>query len=310
MDPNFSVDQIMGQEVASIYANAYLKAPHKLPPLLIFHGPDGVGKWSMVERFSRQLLCNHGDNCGHCDSCKAFMNNNHPDYIEFPYEERIGIGAEKDPEEFTIRWLITKRLYYRPHLSSIRLIIFPNALLINDEAESALLKSLEEPPTHSRFIFIVNNLQLLKQTIISRGVCIPFHYISQKSIAEICKIYSFQVEEYFGGSLNPYEVPAEVLFLIKDKVSGLIHSPLQLLELETWIRFYKDHHPEWTEDFSYKEFLELVCLLMIHYYYKSNMADKFIKIDHIFRFKEDLHKSIPNLEPFILGKLFYELAKS
>ncbi|TGL62920.1 hypothetical protein EHQ64_08420, partial [Leptospira sarikeiensis] len=55
----------------------------------------------------------------------------HPDIVWFPLEKnkQIPIGKEDNPEEFSIRWLIRTRLYYRPHLSKIRFITIPDYLL-------------------------------------------------------------------------------------------------------------------------------------------------------------------------------------
>jgi DNA polymerase III subunit gamma/tau len=301
-----SIDDIKGQDVALGYLHTYVKNPEKIPPLLIFHGPDGVGKWSMVERFACQILCFEGSGCGKCESCKMFIHHNHPDYIQFPVDTRIAIGNEKEPEEFSIRWLQSKRINYRPHSSSRRLIVFPDASLINDEAETALLKSLEEPPQHTRFIFIVNELRKLKQTIISRAICIPFQFLDKKVVEELAQENSYPVEEFFGGSLSFLNVPREVFGILKEKIDQYAGDPLFLLELEAWVKSYKDNHPEWKEDFDYKEFLELFSLLLIHFYYKNGKKTK--QISAVFLFKELIHRNIAGLEPYIISRLFYQLA--
>lgn len=304
---NFSIHEIQGQEHALKYITKYIQTPEKIPHLLIFHGPDGVGKWSLAERFSFHLLCENNTGCGFCSSCKSFLNNSHPDYILFPMDTKIAIGEEREPSEFTIRWLITKRINYAPHLSRFRIILFPDASLINNEAETALLKSLEEAPQHTKFIFIVNNLTKLKQTIISRGICIPFYYLNKDVIKEISIKKGLYFDEFFGGSLNPYDIPREVIRITKEKVESHIHDSIALLQLENWIKLYKDSHPEWKEDFHYTKFLDLMSTLLVYCYSKKDLENRTIILNSIFDFKRKLTKNIANLEPYLLSELFFNL---
>ncbi|EMO05920.1 DNA polymerase III, delta subunit domain protein, partial [Leptospira interrogans serovar Icterohaemorrhagiae str. Verdun HP] len=129
----------------------------------------------------------------------------------------IPIGSEDNPEEFSIRWLIRSRLNYRPHLSKFRFIVFPDASLIGNEAETALLKSLEEAPPFSRFIFIVNNLDKLKETIVSRAICVPFQYLNQEDLRKINTNLGLSTFPFQGGSLISSECPKEVLDLVQEK---------------------------------------------------------------------------------------------
>ncbi|HMV78648.1 MAG TPA: hypothetical protein PL048_08975 [Leptospiraceae bacterium] len=302
------LDEIQGQETALQYLRTYIQNPGKIPPLLIFHGPSGTGKWSGAERFSFTVLCEKGTGCGHCISCKSFYQHQHPDYIQFPAGERVPIGDEKNPEEFTIRWLLSKRIAYQPHLSSYRIVLFPNAGMINNEAETALLKTLEEPPSHTRFIFITEKLEDLKQTILSRGVSIGFGYLSRNTVRQITDSLSIPYEEYFGGSVNPLNCPPEVLNLIRTKIEELSGSGISLIELENWIRNYKSDHEEWEENFSYPEFLEAFTAVLIHHLSKSSHRNRDQILEKIFLFKENIHKDIPGLDHFIISRLFFDLS--
>jgi len=309
MGKYFSIEEIQGQDTALQYIQHYVKSPHKIPPLLVFYGPSSVGKWALAERFSRHVLCLNGTACDICQSCKSFIANQHPDYIVFPANQRIAIGDDKDPAEFTVRWLQNRRLNYRPHLSKYRIILFPDASLINNEAESALLKSLEEPPPHSRFIFIVDDLNKLKQTIISRAICIPFHYLNKQVLQNLSADLELYREDFFGGSLIPYEIPSEVITLTREMISKNLNDSILLLQLENWIREYKDDHPEWTEDFNYTEFLELVSTIMIYEFSKEGLEENIPKIEYLYHFKLQLHKNIPGLENFLLSELFHKFTR-
>ena len=309
MSKYFSIEEIQGQETALQYIKHYVKAPHMIPPLLVFYGPSSVGKWALAERFARHILCLNGTACDICPSCKSFLNNQHPDYIVFPSNQRIAIGDDKDPAEFTVRWLQNRRLNYRPHLSKYRIILFPDASLINNEAESALLKSLEEPPAHSRFIFIVDDLTKLKQTIISRAICIPFRYLNKQVLQTLSSDLQLYREDFFGGSLIPYDIPSEVITLTREMVSKNLKDSILLLQLENWIREYKDEHPEWTEDFDYTEFLELVSTVMIYELSKENLEENISQIENLYQFKLQLHKNIPGLEHFLVSELFHKFTR-
>jgi DNA polymerase III subunit gamma/tau len=307
MNPNFTIEEIKGQENALVYANYYKKLPGHLPPLLIFHGPDGTGKWSLAERLAYSVLCLQETGCGQCESCKLFFLNQHPDYIVFPVDSRIAIGEEKDPDEFTVRWLLSRRILYKPHTSNRRIVLLPDASLLGNEAETALLKTLEEPPHHTRFIFIVDDLHKLKQTVVSRGVSVPFGYLSQNILKKIAEEKQIYREDFFGGSLAPTRVPTAVIELTLAQTEKGLTNPLGLLEFENWVRHFKDNPGEWKEDFNYNEFLELVCLCLIFQFSKPDKHN--IKIlDFLFTFKETLHRQIPNLENFLLSQLFHKIS--
>jgi len=95
--------------------------------------------------------------------------NNHPDYFYFS-SEKIKIGKEKNPEEGSVRNLIYHFLPYASRKGKRRFIYFEDATYINNEAESALLKSLEEPPRDTIFLLSVTSAENLKDTIVSRCV--------------------------------------------------------------------------------------------------------------------------------------------
>ncbi|MCB1158768.1 MAG: hypothetical protein KDK45_14805, partial [Leptospiraceae bacterium] len=168
----------------------------------------------------------------------------------------------------------------------------------------------EEPPEHSRFLFIVDDLSKLKQTIVSRGVCVPFAYIPPDKARELRQKYSLPTESFIGGNLNLFNAPAEVLSLIQTKVKETAFDPLLLLELENWVRNYKDKHPQWEDDFNYDSFLELFCLVLLNFYYEQDPKQYERKMEAIFTFKEELHKKIAGLEPYLLSRLFHSLSAS
>ncbi len=93
----------------------------------------------------------------------------HPDLIEFA-GDAVLIGSEKDAPPGTVRHLLKRVLPYSPWRSQARVIIFHNAAGIKDEAETALLKTLEEPAENNYFFLSVQTADALKETIRSRAV--------------------------------------------------------------------------------------------------------------------------------------------
>ncbi|MCZ8154834.1 MAG: hypothetical protein O9264_01845 [Leptospira sp.] len=311
MEPGyFQIDEVVGQDVALTYLKSFLKHQDRIPGVLIFHGPDGVGKWFAAERFSRHLLCNNGSSCGNCESCRLFMRGEHPDYIQFPRNKNIAIGKDKDPEEFTIRWLLGNRIIYKPHVSTKRIILFPEAQRINNEAETTLLKTLEEPPEHTKFILIVNDLNKLKKTIVSRSVCVPFNYLPQNLIRTMNRSIDKDFKEYYGGSMNPFEIPEEVISEWHSVVRENCHDSILILKLENWIREQMSEKKPMKDKFSNIDFLEMICLLLIYEFRKENFEANVRKVYHILDFKSKLHFNIPALEYFLLSQLFLKLSVS
>ncbi|BDA80679.1 hypothetical protein LPTSP3_g36090 [Leptospira kobayashii] len=308
-DSFFQVDELIGQDTALTFLHSFLKEKDRIPGVLIFHGPDGVGKWFAAERFSRHLLCLNDNSCGVCDSCRLFMKGEHPDFIQFPKNKNIAIGKDKDPEDFTIRWLLGSRIIYKPHISHKRIVLFPEAHRINNEAETTLLKTLEEPPPHTKFILIVNDLSKLKKTIVSRSVCIPFHYLPQTKVHSIARSLDKTIKEYYGGSLNPFDISDEQIEEWHETVRNLCQDPILVLKLENWIR-EKMSDSKGKEKIPNIDFLEMISLLLLYEYRKENFDNNIRKIHAILEFKSKLHYNIPALEYFLLSQLFLKLSSS
>lgn len=100
------------------------------------------------------------------------MGFDHPDFYHFK-ADRIKIGDKKNPEEGSVRHLLEKFLIYSSKYSDVRFVYFEDASFILNEAESALLKSLEEAPPRTHFILSVEEPRQLKDTIVSRCIEIP-----------------------------------------------------------------------------------------------------------------------------------------
>ena len=143
---------------------AYVKQ-ERIPQALLINGIAGLGKQRLALYFAQYLIClDRQENtfCGHCASCKLFMAETHPDYIQIqPEEPGKAIGVD------TIRQLITK-LTLKPQYSGYRVVIITPAERMNLNSANAFLKCLEEPPERTVFLLLTEHSQNLPATIRSR----------------------------------------------------------------------------------------------------------------------------------------------
>jgi hypothetical protein len=141
------------------------------PQTVIFEGDMSAEKAAHLRQLAIEILY---ENRREKDDSRALVSTlvhegRHPDLVEFTGESLL-IGPEKDPPPGTVRYLLSRILPYAPWKSHARVVIFQNAGGIKNEAETALLKTLEEPRTQHYFFLSVQTAEELKETIRSRSV--------------------------------------------------------------------------------------------------------------------------------------------
>ena len=168
----------------------------RLPHALLIHGPRGVGKLALAERFAQLLLCEHADPaarpCGSCDGCRWYLGGNHPDFRRLEPEAIAKTPAEAEAEEegsetparrtkapslfITVEQVrgLADFLNLRSHRGALRVaLLHPAEDLYQPNAANALLKSLEEPPAGAIFILVSHRPARLLPTVRSRCVAVP-----------------------------------------------------------------------------------------------------------------------------------------
>ena len=127
----------------------------------IFTGPEGVGKKTISDFFAKMLLCTDQDKpCNQCKSCRQFESGNQPDLIRLKSEKGvIRVDAIRD---------LRKDIGIKPYQGSRKVYIIEDGETMNQHAQNAFLKTLEEPPEHAVIMILANNLTGLFPTIISR----------------------------------------------------------------------------------------------------------------------------------------------
>ena len=137
----------------------------RLPHAIILEGEKGLGKHTLAAYISKVLVC-EGEKkpCFNCRSCHLAESGNHPDIITVAPEDKkknIAVAQIRD---------IRQKAFVKPHISSKRAFIIDKAETMNDQAQNALLKILEEPPESVVFILITESGAALLPTVISRCV--------------------------------------------------------------------------------------------------------------------------------------------
>src|SRR5262245_45965576 len=161
----------------------------RLPHALLVYGPRGVGKLALAERISQLLLCEGPAPrpCGACDACRWYLGGNHPDFRRVEPEalakEPLVEPGEEAPARKSKAPSIVIRidqirelagfLYTKSHRGRLRIVLLHPADEITEDAATALLKGLEEPPAGAVFILVSHRPAQLLPTIRSRCVSIP-----------------------------------------------------------------------------------------------------------------------------------------
>lgn len=140
-------------------------------------GEAGSGKRLAAEAFAKTILCEEGgiEACGKCKSCKQMESGNHPDFRPV-VREKATLGVKE------IREQVTADVQIKPYSSEYKIYFIDEAEKMTEEAQNALLKTIEEPPEYAVFLISVSRQELLLQTVLSRCVMLPFHPVTTGKI--------------------------------------------------------------------------------------------------------------------------------
>jgi DNA polymerase III subunit gamma/tau len=170
-------DDLVGQaHVSQTLKNAVEQ--NRLAHAYLFVGPRGVGKTSTARILAKALNCIHGPTvtpCGVCDNCKEIAAGNSLDVIEID-------GASNNSVE-DVREL-RDNVRYAPAKGKFKIYLIDEVHMLSSAAFNALLKTLEEPPAHVKFIFATTEPQKVLPTILSRCQRFDLHRIPANLIAD------------------------------------------------------------------------------------------------------------------------------
>ena len=189
-------ESVVGQQhIVSTLQHAVTEG--RLSHAYLFCGPRGTGKTTMARILAKALLCQkaHGDHgCmpdGTCPECEAIAEGAHPDVYELDAASRTGVDS--------VREEIINSVNFAPARGTYKVYIIDEVHMLTTQAFNALLKTLEEPPSHVVFVLCTTDPQKLLDTILSRCQRFDFHRISNEDILArmryVCEQEGFSYDE-------------------------------------------------------------------------------------------------------------------
>jgi DNA polymerase III subunit gamma/tau len=172
-------DDLIGQgHVSRTLKNAV--GQNRLAHAYLFVGPRGTGKTSTARILSKALNCSNAPGptvkpCGICDNCREIAGGNSLDVLEIDGASNNGVEQVRE---------LRDNVRYAPAKSRFKIYIIDEVHMLSSAAFNALLKTLEEPPAHVKFIFATTEPQKVLPTILSRCQRFDLHRIATNLIAQ------------------------------------------------------------------------------------------------------------------------------
>ena len=173
-------DEIAGQEFVLRAIKNSLRE-NKLSHAYLFTGPRGVGKTTIARLIAKGVNCLNSENvtynpCGKCENCREISSGISMDMIEIDAASNRGIDEIRELKE---------KINYQPVKGRKKIYIIDEVHMLTKEAFNALLKTLEEPPTHVIFILATTEIDKIPDTVISRCQRYDFLPIDKKDIKKL-----------------------------------------------------------------------------------------------------------------------------
>ena len=207
-------DDLVGQEpIMRILKNAITQG--KIAHAYLFSGPRGVGKTSSARILAKAMNCKEGPTpvpCGVCGSCTAINDGSSIDVTEIDGASNNSVDDIRDLRE---------RVKYASSGGKYKVYIIDEVHMLSGSAFNALLKTLEEPPSHVIFVLATTEMKKIPATVLSRCQHMPFRRISGNVIRARLK----QISDTEGIHISP-----SALGLVARAADGSMRDSLTILD--------------------------------------------------------------------------------
>lgn len=211
---------LIGQEVLVRTLTNAIKLD-RIAHAFLLTGIRGIGKTTTARIMARALNCIGAEEqgttptaspCGVCTHCKMIAESNHPDVIEMDAASRTGVNDIRD---------LIETVHYAPGTARYKVYIIDEVHMLSNSAFNALLKTLEEPPPHVKFIFATTEVRKIPVTILSRCQRFDLKRVDQKVL-----------EQHLENIARKEQVvlEPEALSLLAMAAEGSVRDSLSLLD--------------------------------------------------------------------------------
>jgi DNA polymerase-3 subunit gamma/tau len=210
---------LVGQE-AMVRTLRNAIATGRIAHAFMLTGVRGVGKTTTARIIARALNCIGADGkggptvdpCGVCENCKSISEDRHVDVIEMDAASRTGIDDVRE---------LIEGVRYRPVSARYKVYIIDEVHMLSEKAFNALLKTLEEPPPHVKFVFATTEIRKVPVTVLSRCQRFDLKRVPQETLVE-----------HFGkiSAIEKVEISPEALALISRAADGSVRDGLSMLD--------------------------------------------------------------------------------
>ena len=225
------LDDILGNEHIVEHFKKAIEN-NKISHAYIINGEKGMGKRTVAKAFAMTLLCEEKGTvpCMKCHSCVQSLTDNNPDLITITPDKPTTLSIDH------IRQTLVNDVELKPYSNSHKVYIVEDAELMNNAAQNAILKTIEEPPEYAVIILLTTNISALLQTVLSRCVKLDMQPLKKevvkKYLMEKEKVVDYQADiavSFAGGNLG------KAIELSKSQdFAGMLDEVIQLL------RYIKD----------------------------------------------------------------------